>query len=316
MRLVEQPLCGGLFHSGAGARFGPRYNHVQRYGIAPGCRPGTYTVTITDADACKQVLQIALMQPAPLISLGIAADTACPGVSNGGLHFLGASQGTPPYTLQWSTGVAAPDITGLAAGTYDLLLTDAHGCTLVQNATIPTYSAPAIDMLLELGQYVYLMAVTNPPGMVPVGINWSPANAGLLPDVLQQKTMPEETTEFEVEITDGQGCRASDRVLVEVVNYQIYTPNAISTGAQGNDWFTLYAGSGIREIKLLQVSDRWGELLFENRRFAPNDPAAGWDGRFRTSWVAPGVFIWYAELEGKDGRIVHRTGDVTVVRKN
>ncbi len=57
---------------------------------------GNYSVTVTDADACSQELNIELPQPAPLLSGGILPASACPGLANGSLQFLGAAQGTPP----------------------------------------------------------------------------------------------------------------------------------------------------------------------------------------------------------------------------
>ena len=76
----------------------------------------------------------------------------------------------------------------------------------------------------------------------------------------------------------------------------------------------MYAGPGIERINLLRVFDRWGSLVFEKRNFAPNDPAAGWDGSLGSQPFRPGVFVWYAELEGKDGRVLIFNGDVTVTR--
>ena len=81
-----------------------------------------------------------------------------------------------------------------------------------------------------------------------------------------------------------------------------------------NGMLTVYAGPGISRVRLLQVYDRWGSLVFENRNFAPNDPSAGWDGSLGAQPFSSGVFVWYAELEGVDGRVLIFNGDVTVTR--
>ena len=317
--------------STAGVAFVPHWSRSENGAIVfdtmawviPATAPGLYIFSNTNSiNGCTASDSVWVDWAPPIVAMATVEPVSCNGASDGTIRVEHLAGGTAPieYSIDNQLFSANNIFGGLGPGIYPAIVRDASGC---QWDTILSIGQPApfsvvltaSDTLLELGQYVYLKAVTAPPGLVPVSISWSPANAGLLPDVLQQQNMPEETTEFEVEITDGQGCKASDRVLVEVANYQFYAPNAFSTGAPGNDRFTLYTGPGIREIKLLQVYDRWGELLFENRRFAPNDPAAGWDGRFRSSWVAPGVFLWYAELEGKDGRVLHRTGDVTVVRR-
>ena len=46
------------------------------------------------------------------------------------------SGGTSPYTYSWSNSHTTAAITGLAAGTYTLTVTDANGCTQVTNATV------------------------------------------------------------------------------------------------------------------------------------------------------------------------------------
>jgi hypothetical protein len=62
------------------------------------------------------------------------------------------------------------------------------------------------------------------------------------------------------------------------------------------------------------VHDRWGELVFQNTDFQPNDQAAGWAGDFRGEIVAPAVFVWYATVELINGETIVLKGDVTVVR--
>ncbi|MFT4665268.1 MAG: hypothetical protein ACI9XB_002223, partial [Gammaproteobacteria bacterium] len=46
--------------------------------------------------------------------------------------------------------------------------------------------------------------------------------------------------------------------------------------------------------------------------FFANDPDQGWDGRFRGDFLNPGVFIYYAEVLFKDGRIELLKGDVMI----
>jgi hypothetical protein len=54
--------------------------------------------------------------------------------------------------------------------------------------------------------------------------------------------------------------------------------------------------------------------MFENKDFSPNDPSNGWDGAYRGQIVDPAVFVWWAEVELVDGRVLLLKGDVTVVR--
>lgn len=106
---------------------------------------GTYTATVTDAAACTQVISMQLTAPTTLLSAGVNATAACPGIANGSLSFLGASQGTPPYSLQWSTGETTPNANNLSAGIYQLTLSDANGCTVLETAEVPAFLAPTVQ---------------------------------------------------------------------------------------------------------------------------------------------------------------------------
>ena len=60
--------------------------------------------------------------------------------------------------------------------------------------------------------------------------------------------------------------------------------------------------------------DRWGEIVFENENFNPNDPGSGWDGNFRGQPMNPEVFVYYAEIEFIDGAVEEFKGDIFLVR--
>lgn len=114
----------------------------------PNAPAGNYSVTVTDADQCRDTLQIALTQPEALISSGLAALPSCPGLATGEASFLGAGQGTPPYSLLWSNNETSATLSDLPAGTYQLSLSDANGCTLVEQIQVPEYVAPNTEILL------------------------------------------------------------------------------------------------------------------------------------------------------------------------
>ncbi len=98
---------------------------------------GTYNVTVTDANGCMVTGQITLTEPSGLGQTGTSLvypsgdNISCFGLSDGAIDITPV-QGTPNYTYSW-TGpggftAATEDITGVIAGTYALLITDANGC--------------------------------------------------------------------------------------------------------------------------------------------------------------------------------------------
>ena len=66
-------------------------------------------------------------------------------------------------------------------------------------------------------------------------------------------------------------------------------------------------------MEFLRIYDRWGGLVFENRDFAPNDPAAGWNGAQAGRPSLPGVYVFALGIRYDDGRRLVRRGNVTVL---
>ncbi|MEO1258229.1 MAG: DNRLRE domain-containing protein [Bacteroidota bacterium] len=60
----------------------------------------------------------------------------CEGGSDGAID-LEVSGGKSPYTYSWSNGATTPDIGGLAAGLYEVTVTDDYGCTAVETYDVP-----------------------------------------------------------------------------------------------------------------------------------------------------------------------------------
>lgn len=89
---------------------------------------GSGTVTIRDDNNCTAVVPVTITQPsAPLQGVVVTGNISCLGGSNGSIN-LSVIGGVPPYSYLWNTGATTEDITGLQAGNYSVLITDASGC--------------------------------------------------------------------------------------------------------------------------------------------------------------------------------------------
>ena len=106
-------------------------------------------------------------------------------------------------------------------------------------------------------------------------------------------------------------------MLYEVITSfpNAFTPNPSGSeggyyvpGARENYVFYPFVQEGIDEYKL-QIYSRWGELLFESQ-----DVNIGWDGYFRGKICEQGVYIWKVEAKFSNGKVVTKTGDVTLFR--
>jgi hypothetical protein len=109
--------------------------------------PGTYSLTVTDANGCFDVIIETINQP-PVLTLSVTkVDPTCPPganppVNNDGSIDLTVNGGTPGYTYNWSTMDGSglingnEDQSGLTAGTYSVTVTDANGCQATISTTL------------------------------------------------------------------------------------------------------------------------------------------------------------------------------------
>lgn len=98
---------------------------------------GQHTINVSDASGCIQTTQVYVSESEPLdYSL---YKTSCGDGSSGSLTTF-ISSGTPPFTFNWSNNVPNNPqeiyVSGLTAGTYNVTVVDANGCSLSRTATI------------------------------------------------------------------------------------------------------------------------------------------------------------------------------------
>ncbi len=169
------------------------------------------------------------------------------------------------------------------------------------------------DITMELGDSVRLNPVTNGQNLI---WQWSPSVGLSCNDCEHPFARPFETTLYTLLITDENGCDASDEVLLTITkNRNVYIPNAFSPNGDGtNDVFHIYARGDISQILEFKIFDRWGEMVFADEKFQPNDPAHGWDGVFRGKIMNPAVFAYFAKVEFVDGVVTLFKGDVTLMK--
>jgi gliding motility-associated-like protein len=286
---------------------------------------GTYTVTVTDANGCTTTTQVSITEPTTIEFEAVADSTTCYGDNDGSISFQSTLGGTPPYTYSLDGTNFTTDtlLQGLAGGEYTVYVEDANGCQVSSQLVVPQPPQLIVDLgadiEIDLADSTRLNAIPNTLPNVPITFTWSavPADATMSCTNCQQPVVhPLSTTTYTVTITDPNGCQATDEITVRVdKNRNIYIPNAFSPDGDGtNDYFMVYGGGGVSNIRLMRVFDRWGELLFEDANFQPNSAEHGWNGLFRNKKCNPGVFVYYIEAEFIDGEMIEYKGDVTLVR--
>jgi hypothetical protein len=103
-----------------------------------GLAPGSYTVTVTDANGCTLTVTVVVGNGSNCtLTVAVTGNNAACGQTNGSAAAV-AANGSGTVTYSWSNGMAGATITGLGAGVYVVTATDANGCTAVGAAQITT----------------------------------------------------------------------------------------------------------------------------------------------------------------------------------
>jgi PKD repeat protein len=101
---------------------------------------GTYVVTVTDANGCANTADFTITEPSE-ITIAFASQPSPCGQSAGSATATPAG-GTGAYTYLWSSGDTTATATGLGAGSYDVTVFDANGCSSVGTVAVSNVGAP------------------------------------------------------------------------------------------------------------------------------------------------------------------------------
>jgi large repetitive protein len=287
-----------------------------------GLSAGTYTVIVTDAAGCTATTSVTLTDPmaVSLVATGTGAD--CFG--NAGIVTIESiSGGTAPYgvsvngVFQAELGTLPAVLDDFAPGSYVIAVEDANGCRAQATVVVPLPQVYTLNLgperTIRLGDSVLLEGVAN---FVIDSVVWTPDATLSDPGNPASFARPAATTTYTLLAFDANGCSAQATVRVVVDKEpRVFIPNAFSPNDDNiNDVFMIFTDSGVVQVRAFRVFDRWGNMLFQNGPFPPNDPLYGWDGRFKGRLMNAGVYVYAAEVEFFDGRLETLSGEVTLMR--
>lgn len=166
---------------------------------------GTYIFTVTDSENCTSTASVAINQPALLVANASATAETASGAANG-TATAAPSGGTPAYTYQWSNNATTATITGLAPGSYTVIVTDANNCTVVQTVTVNSFNCTLTASISATnitcnGAGNGTATVTLTGAAMPVTYMWSNGNTTATATNLAPGT-------YTVQVTDANNCPA------------------------------------------------------------------------------------------------------------
>ena len=284
-------------------------------------QPGNYRLEVVEVPlGCKKTDDVEVTQSVAANGLfPKIIPILCANQSTGTISLDSIVGGSPPFlfSLNGSAFSNQSIWTGLAAGTYEIKIQDVKGCEATETVEILAPMGLTVnlgpDLLINLGDSLTVLAQVQ-AGISPIDtLIWTPLlNLSQAGQPLQS-FRPLRSQNLTLTAVDENGCRETNQIFIEVDKTRhVFVPNAFQPESGSNGFFTIYGGQDVVKIKSFKVFDRWGDLVFSNQNFLPNDPTLGWDGVSKGKKMAPMVFVWWAEVLFVDGETKIYKGDVTI----
>jgi gliding motility-associated-like protein len=266
--------------------------------------PGDYHLIASDTNGCTKDIFTAtlLSSKAPVIDesgLQLVNDTCT--LRNGSIGGLRITNGTAPFTYQWSNAAGQSvgnqsSLGNLFSGSYRLRVTDNLGCTVQSRFFVVEdkqkfIPPPVYDSLLVTGRGMRarLNLKSVPKGLyelyrlpdlsVPVQQN----NSG----IFFTNNLPLDA-EFAIRSAEGSCVSGFTRVYVKVVDKtEIYVPTGFSPNGDKRNDVLKPVVIGPLTLTQFAVYNRWGQLVFFSK-----DATRGWDGTFSGAEQPAGTYVW------------------------
>jgi hypothetical protein len=164
---------------------------------------GPYQIEVTDASGCKSTQVVPITQP-PAFSLSIGTTTASCSTSNGSATVT-VSGGTGSYSYLWTpSGQTVYNASGLAAGSYSLVVTDASGCKDSISAAVENAGGPIVTVTNITHSDCFngadgMVEISDTGGTTPYTYSWS--------NGATTSSLTAPAGYYNLTVTDASGCK-------------------------------------------------------------------------------------------------------------
>jgi len=284
--------------------------------------PGWYAVTVTSANDCPANDSLYVYE-VELTAAATANDPHCYGYQNGRIQVqdvLGGS-GQINFNLNDGPPQARASFDSLGAGMYTVAVADSLGCRFPMSVQLidptPVLLSIGGDRELLVCDSLTLEAEAN---FALTSFLWQPPDGLSCTSCPAPIAMPMQNTVYTLHVMDDRGCPGSDSARITILpRLDVYAPNVFRQDISDNgvnNTFTLFPSKSVTLIRRLDIYNRWGEQVFRRDNELPGSSNLGWNGTdFRGKMLDEGVFIWRADIEFSDGRVLEYSGDVTLLRR-
>jgi PKD repeat protein len=201
---------------------------------------GQYQVTVYDANNCTSVKSVNIGSSLPLIVNLWGNNPTCDNPANGALY-SNVTQGTAPYTYQWSNGATSANQTGVASGVYSVTVTDAENCSATGTHSL-TFNGAVINTNIQdvIGchnDHNGSISISINNAAQPVQYLWSNgANTSSLSGLYAGS--------YTVTITENSGCTHVLTYVISAPDTLLINLTVIHASASGNGSATCSPSGG------------------------------------------------------------------------
>lgn len=287
--------------------------------IAKPSQDQIYRVFGTDSNGCRSsdTVLIRVKPPADLV-VG-PGDTLCLGES-----FELTSSGTERFAWTPSSGLAAPGspntrVTPTVTTRYMVVGYDTLGCFYDTGyIDLVVYPIPKFDIVesrISAPTGTVLTLATNSSADI-TRWRWSPPYGLSCINCPEPSLTVTRATTYTANVSNDGGCVATDNVTIVPTcsSENIYIPNTFSPNGDGQNDIFYPRGRGVAGIKSMLIFNRWGELMYERKDFAINDPSAGWNGIYKGLELSPDVYVYMIDVLCENNVVFNLKGNVTLLK--
>lgn len=186
-----------------------------------GLTTGNYTVTVNDNHSCSATATVSISQPSfPITVNSTITDVTCNGQSNGSIA-ISVTNGSTPYTYNWGSGITTQNRTALAAGIYNLTITDNSSCSASSAFTVNEPTAISISPTVTTPT---CNGNTNGAINLAVSGSYAPYTYNWGGGITTQNRSNISQGNYAVTVTDNHSCSASASITVSQPAVLVVSP--------------------------------------------------------------------------------------------
>lgn len=179
---------------------------------------GVYTIDVTDGFGCVSSQSYTVLNDVSNCSQYCYLDAVVNSIvdetcgNNAGSIDISVVDATQPYTVSWSNGSTAEDLTGLAAGTYTITINDANQCEHIESFTVANNTSGLSISTSSIadencGNNQGAIDISVAGGTLPYSYSWSTGSTS-------QDVNSLAAGNYSVTVTDGNSCQLTQNFTV------------------------------------------------------------------------------------------------------